>query len=85
MLLHLVGQVLGDGLTTVQHQAVQPDTVMKQVGGVVVKAHVQAAVAHDHAVDDLQLSVHFPQVVHRIDMAYLLSHSVGAGFGGKNM
>ena len=85
MLLYLVGQVLGDGLAPVQHQAGQPDAVMKQVGGVVVKAHVQAAVSHDHAVDDLQLSAHLTQVFYGVNVAYLLGHGVGAGFGGKNM
>ena len=85
MLLHLVGQVLGDGFSPVQHQAVQPHAVVEQICGVVVKAHIQAAVAHDHTVDDLQLPVHLPQVFHRVDVAYLLGHGVGAGLGGENM
>ena len=59
VLLHLVGEIGGDGLSPAQHQAVQPHAVVKQVLGIVVVRRLQAAVAHDHPVDHAQLAVHF--------------------------
>ncbi len=85
VLLHLVGQVLGNGLPSPQHQAVQPHAVVKQVPGVVVEAHLQAPVAHDHSVDYVQLPIDLPQVVHGVHMAHRLSHGVGPGLGGKEV
>ena len=83
--LHLVGQVLRDGLPPPQHQAVQSHAVVEQVPGVVVEAHLQAPVAHDHSVDHAQSPVDLAEMIHGVHVAHLSGHGVGPGFGGEQM
>ena len=77
--LHLVGQIRRNGLSSPQYQTVQAHAVVEQVRRVLVEAHFQTAVAHDHPVDHAQLAVDRSQVIHRVFVAHRLGHGVGPG------
>lgn len=85
MLLHLVGQVLRDVAPPAEHQAVQPHAVVEQVPGVVVEAGLQAAVAHHHPVDDLQLPIDLPEMLHRVLVPHPTGHGIGPRLGRKDV
>ena len=85
MLLHPVWQVRRDVPSPVQHQAVQPHAVVKQVFGIVVPPGLQAVVAHDHPVDHAQLAIDLAQVVHAVVVAHALGGLLGPVLLRKEM
>lgn len=74
-------QVGGDLFAVREDAAVQARAVVVQVGWIAVGGHIQAVVAHDDAVDDVQLPVDLAEVVDIVVVAHILRHLLGVRAG----
>ena len=77
--LNPLRQMCGRGAALPEKGAVQPYTVVKEIGRVIVVCGPQAAVAHDHAVDNPQVPVRLPQVRGGIMVPHRLRHLLELG------
>ena len=73
VLLYPLGQVRDGLLTPFEQKAVQTHAVVEQTCGIVMIVCFQTAVAHDHAVNHVQLSVNLPQMFN----AVVVPHPLG--------